>query len=771
MVRYPGMAKKLPPEAPDPQDEATEDPSKPEGEVEVTLEDPKPKAGGIAYDEMSDNLVEEFVKSDEGKKFMKEVSSMVREDFDDDRESSEEYRERMAEDLRLFSGDIPKKKYPFENMANAHMPLMMENIQRISTRIQAEVFGDWQNIFTVLPVGPDDDYVARLLSQHGNWQLSHHLTDFKRQQARGVLMFTLVGDVTSHSYYDFEREQNVHEILTRDEIAIPYAHVTTQPDYSDLPHIIKILRMYRHQLEAYEGKWTDVDKVLDGDPPSWDDEPESPYARATAESQGIELTDNKRSNAYRVLQWEGWCDLPDQDRQRFCQIHVEYDSHAVLCMKILEEDDWQDRERFERQTQEQQQYEQAQQMFQAAQAEHQQMMQQHGHAVQAHQEVGSELGQVAQDPQHMADLQAAHAQTAPGQPPPAPQPPPMPDWMLSKDGQPGLAQPLPVKRRPLHMFGHAVCIEPLVGNLGLSFGRMQADHNRAVNTLASQFADSATLANVSTLMLAPGTTFKAGRPFEWYPGAVNELEQMPAGGLENAFRMVQHGQANPQMMELIDSIWQKAASSIQAAPVLSGEPGKSGETFRGVSTRVEQASKQLSVPTGYYADFVKNIIKNNAKLNAVFLPEEEVFMVNNERAGMMQELKLGRSLYQRNYQIKLGNDLTFASEAQRIATADEVAQMVMHFPPLQGNPQFLYEALKDALEARGKYHLVGALGPPPPPTQVPFGTPPAPPPGAPGQPQPGQPPGPPHAGPPAPPPNGAPPPKPGVPGPGGQPHN
>jgi hypothetical protein len=416
-------------------------------------------------------------------------------------------------------------------------------------------------------------------------------------------------------------------------------------------------------------------------------------------------------------QWEGWGDLPGQDDQRYLQIIVEKTSKAVVSVKIMEEEDWQDRERFDRQAAELDGYLQAKAAYDA-------MAMEFEASNAAHQEIAGEIGMVAMDPQHRADLEAAHAATAPPPPPPAP---PMPDWMLD-----GTAEPLPVKRKPLHMFAHAVCIEPLAGNLGLSFGRMQAAHNIGVNTLVSQFVDAATLANVPGMIRAPGVKFKGGKP-EWYPGCSLELENMPAGGFQNAFQMLQHGQANPQMMALVDSLWAKAQSSIQSSPILSGEAGKSGETFRGVSTRRDMAVKQLSVPAGFYSDFVKQLIRNNAKLNAEFLPEDELMRVNDDRLGQMTEIRVGREMYRRNYQIKLSNDLSFASSDQRIAAADEVSQMVLTFPPLQANPRFLYEALKDSLEARGKHNMVAAMGPPPPPPQLPFGTPPPAPPVPPGQ--------------------------------------
>lgn len=719
----------MPSKKPPIDDEVLENSITPEVDDELALaldDDGESLEEPIVYpgpDDDEQNLAAVFMAHPDGKEALAKISKQVITDFDDDWEATEEYRQRMADDWKLFAGELPKKEWPYDKSANAHLPLMLENITRISTRMYAELFGDWSRVFDVLSEGPDDDNIAAILTRHGNWQLGNQLPDFKRQQARGVLMFCTAGDVTCHSYYDPSRMQNAHEMLTPDEFVTPFSHVTTMPDYSDLPHVAKVIYRYRHELEAMEDTWVDVDKVLERQPPSWEDQPGGTFRKATADAQKIIITDSKSSNAYKLIWYEGWLDLPDIEGQRFCQVIVDYATHAVLSLTIHEEEDWQDRARFDQQTAEAEAYTQAlNQHTQMAEA-HAKETAKHQAALAAHGEIRAEIGQIAVDPQHGADLEAALPQE-PMAPQPLPPAPPPPDWM-----QMGATAPKPVRMVPLHMFSHGVCIEPLVGNLGLSFGRQQADHNRAVDTWASQFTDAATLSNSRTLLTTAAVEFD--RPFQVAPGKVNKIKNVLAGDIDKHIKELSIGQANPQLMELMSLIWDKAQSSIQSSPVLSGEAGKSGETFRGMNSRIEQASKQLSVPTGFYGDFFKQVVRNNAKLNYLFLREEEVFMVNDDRAGTMPELRIGRKLYGRNYQIKLASDMTFATMDQKIASADECVQMPQAVPALQTNALFQYKALVKSLLLRGRQDLVDALGPPPPPPQVPFGTPPPMPPGMP----------------------------------------
>jgi len=124
-------------------------------------------------------------------------------------------------------------------------------------------------------------------------------------------------------------------------------------------------------------------------------------------------------------------------------------------------------------------------------------------------------------------------------------------------------------------------------------------------------------------------------------------------------------------------------------------------------------------------------------------------MATQDNLKTMGQIRVTRDMYQRGYKFEIVADMTFASKAERIQEADQIAQMWTAFAPLGQNPGsigFLQLALGECLKARGKREFVPYLGPQVPPPETPFGMPPPPPPGAPppGAPPPGaHPPGPP----------------------------
>jgi hypothetical protein len=739
-----------------------------EGDLDVKLEDEdkEPDEKVPAYDDDSLNLVFDFAKSKQGKEYLKKISMKVDSDYQSDWDASDEYRSNRKADWKLFSGDLPKKKGPIKDASNPHIPIMLENLSRLCYRATGELFSNWQTVLSAVPVGADDADVASFVTRHMNWQFNEQIPDFKRQIGhRGVLTFFAMGDVVVHSYYDQETRLNRHEVLTCDNFVTPYMHVTTMPDFSDCPHYTKILRFYRHQIEARDGEWYDVDKVLSKNHPSWDDEPDSPLAEAVAETQGISPETSEQSKdlggesaPFTLLWYEGWLRLPNQEKDRWCQVIQDKHTRCILSLIIHERLNWQDKERHDGQVREKNAFGQMMDMYQQQVMQHQELEMQ---AQQGVTEVSDALRANVADGAMLVD-QATQIQAAV---PPPPQPPPPPNWMIDKlqdvDPETGMPpdpmtlEPEPPRREPVHLFTHGVCIEPLHGNLGLSYGLIQADLNRAANVALAQFTDQATLGN-SKGYITSGLEFED--EFIVGPGVVNKAMGAIGGALKDHIIPMEPGPANPQLKEIVELMVQTGQNSIQSPNVLSGEAGKSGETAKGLMGRIEQATKQLSVVTGKYADVVVQVGKNNAYLNSVFLPEDELVRLLNTESQQYEEIKIGRAMYERGYRFQMRADLRFATQIQKIEEADTIVQMCLNIPPLAMNAAMLYTALKESFIARGRYDLVQLMGKPPPPMiAFPVPGPPMPPPGAPGQPQPGGPPsGPPQPAQNAPPPNGPP---------------
>jgi hypothetical protein len=746
---------------------AYEDEEQAELPVDEELEVEESDEDSIFIDAEAANIVPDLKATEEGRKVLKDIADQVCEDFDEAWESSEEYREKVADNYKLYSGKLPAKMKPFENCSNIHIPIMLEGVSRLESRTYAEVFLNGDSLISAQPVEPGEIAMleASMVTKHSNWQLTEQITDFRRQMQRACHFFYNIGDVSIHSFYDPRRRMNRHEVLSCDDLVTPYTHVSTMPDYSDVPYKIKILRYRKADLlDMKQLGWEDVDKIIEREAPGYDDDPESKLRTSIAEVQGIVAPDSsKRNGEYKLYWYEGSFQFPGTDVCRPITAIVDSSTKAVARLYIREEIDWQDQIRFDRQVKERgdfmammEQYNAAVEMYPQAKAEYDQ------YALEREAAVAVMSQTLSQEEMIAADIGLQADDPGPPQPPVAPIPP---GWMAPETDELGMViypEPEAPRRVPMEMFSHAICMENMLGTLGLSPGQMYADMNRAANNTFNQLSDQATLSNVGTYIASDLVDFEAG-DFEIGPGVVNRLTGISPEQVANAIVPLRPGQANPQLSEIVQQIYGWSQTAFGATAALSGEPGKSGETYRGFSSRVEQALKQLSVTGRKFVEGVEQVAKNNAKLNSVFLPDEEIVYVSGGlQNGDLQKVEVTRKMYQRNYRIQIRADMRFASQQQRVMEADQLLQLPQMVPPLQGNLSYWYTATEEKLKAQGATRLLDTLGPRPPMPTTPLGVPPPPPPMPPGMaPPPGAPPG--AGGPP--PPSGQPIKPPGIPGP------
>lgn len=703
------------------------------------------------FDQDDPNLVTFFRKTETGRHFLKDWARVMMEDIERGWEAASPYRQKIAENNRILTGFLKRKDLPFEGCANAHTPLMLERLLRLEANVFVEIFLDRDTIFGVKPTGadPQDFDNAELLTFHGNWQIQNELTDFLSQHQLGLHYFFGQGDSFCYSYRDSVANRNRHDILGCDDLILPYVHVTHEVDMSDVPWKARKVRKYKSELKdlAASKEWAQVDKVLKQAPPAWDVEPTPDEVRERgAEQEGILPPESDPTAPYQFYEYHGRLRMPGELRSRPICATIDKTTKTITRFYIREIEDWRDRARFDKQLEELQQYSDDLGAYQQ---------------IQQHEQ---ELQQTLQHPEiHPQDVQTMQDALA-HQPP---EPPIMPKWMQpEQDGGQPKTQPDPVRRVPLEMFSHGVCIKNPYGAYGLSFGTVLAELNKLADEGLNRFYDSATLANCWA-MLVPQNFDIGSNSIPFGPGRLIRVKNVDGEQLQNMVKELKPAPANPQLFDVVRFADENADSSVAAPGVLSGEPGKSGETFRGLAQRNANATRQLSQAGIMYLRFLEQILRNNAYLNSMFLADEEVIEMAElqdlpteltdgrpNRVGQpagqgMRRITVGRDLYRRNYKVTFTADVRFISAEQRASEADQVIGMISQLPPLQQNPALLYAAVCQAFRARGLHSMIRLLGPPPPPPTQPMAPPP--PPAPPGGPQ-GPPPGP--GGPPPPTPGG-----------------
>lgn len=706
--------------------------------LEVPLGEGEAELAPLEYGEDDENLVPTFSEHPDGVEFLQKLVTKLTRDHEAAWESCEEARDRRAKEWSFFAAALPKKEFPFENCANGHVPILLENMLRIYTRAYGELFGDWSAVCGYVATSPRFEGDAAILAAHTNWQLREGIPNFRNEQHLGMLQFFLHGDVIARSFYDFDEEHNVHEMLELDSFSMPYARTSTHHDFRDLPYYTLRMSLYEYELERRIGEWHNVEEVIAKQRPTYLAEEGEPLAEANIETTGIAPPDDDEGAPYEIILYEGWIKLPLQDRHRWCQAHFDKRTQTILSLRIHEEPDWRDEERWRRQMGELTEFRRAQaaraMMAQAAQQvgvanqmaamEAESMVQQHEGDAAAQVATGMADPTLASE---QVDAIAA-AEAPPMVPPPELPPEPVPpDWM--RDPNDPEEEPEPYKRVPVRLFCRGTAVPSLRGNLGVSYGTVLYHQNLGANVALNQFIDAATLGNVGMHIAAPGVDFET--PFAVRPGRVARVKTMNGTSLKDALLPLSFKEGNPQLVQLVQMFSQWAQSAMQSPGVLSGDPGKSGETYRGIAARIEQATKQLSVTTRRYADFFEQILRNNARLNARFLREDEFLAISGDVAeASVASVPMGpqgpmvpptppprvtRGMYATGYRIVVRSDLRFATTSQKISEADEMQARIAGDPLLQANFAIQYAVRRRMLEARDRRDLIALMGPQPPP--------------------------------------------------------
>jgi len=618
------------------------------------------------------NLVKVFTRSKEGEDALARIGQWVVKVFDRVDSDTQERRNRIARDWKFFTCQIPlTRDFPYPDAPNPHVPVMLTQIARLHARLYSEVFQDWHNIFGVKPIGGSDlaKVEADILRKHGNWQIRVQIPDFKRQMDRLVLRHLVVGDEYIETEWSPFTGTNRHEVMSEDEFFVPFQYVSTMPDISDCPWYIRVLNYYRHELELMRDEWVGVEKLLETRA-TYEDEPEPILAEEAARQHKVEIPDVDIEAPRKLLRFTGWLNLPGQPRQRYMRAVVDYATKEVLLLKLHEIADWQDRERFDRELRERDQY------FAAVDAQQQ--------ALTMYREQGI---QVAQQPPDSTPI-------------------PPPRWMQDPTNRD--EEPAPPMSVPIRLVVHQVYIEPFAGNIGFSIGSVASAFNNLANGTFQAFFDQATRANTKSFITGDGP--RIPERIRIKPNGIVKIPGIPFGQVEAALKELNFGPANPQLFEIINAVRSWSEESLQSPAALGGAPGKSGEAYRGLMARIEQATKQLSVPAGQISDAFERVMVNNALLNSMFLKDEELILIA-DGVPHAEEIRVSRKMYQRSYSVEVTSDKRFTTQAERIAEADEnmgIIMKTMQIPGFWPNPvlfQMFRKALVQCFEARGRKEL------------------------------------------------------------------
>jgi hypothetical protein len=690
------------------------------------------------------NLVDSIPEDEQ-----EEIGEYCFDRFTSDWDSSDKFRQKRAEILKLALGEMPPGE---DDHAQIHYSIIMKAVVKLAARVYDQQFPSNGEFFGVKPTSAADLPRSVRVAKHMNWQILHQIPEYVPNHDALIMQWYLYGSAFTFMYWNPVLNRPCHEICPTEDIVLPYAYpqFANDPSMSGLPRITRILRKYRFGADGIDA-WaktgyysqTNVDSLFDGD----DDEDDSSSEEEDTSSNstrdvadkavGLRRPQTEKPARRELLEMHCWWQLDEWDESKPVIITIDRTTKKLLNFVLRADEDPEDRARYNREKQ-------------ANDAQYEAAMQQYEQDMQAYManSIGV-LGGPAQLPGPPLPGATTIGQTPmPGGPPTMTQPPVPGAMTPSVPVEPiapkRAADPAPPKLVPIHFFTHFICIPNPEGIYGFGVGMLLMGQNIIADCMGSYLADAAKLANTITAIASRESKLGAG---EWRikMGEINKTDLLP-GEIETAIKFLTFPKPEPMLAEIITAMQQDAVELSGAGDIMSGEVGGSNETATTTQIRISQALAAVSIQNKRYTRSRTEEGRKLARMNSVYLGDTEYFSVIDPfhnapqeptdtylpGHGVMRQETISRTDYLEDVAITVTADPRMASQPQRfqeavqaIQTFTQIAPMV---PALQQNVNFWNALGRNVAMAMDRPELVAALNsqpmPPPPPAPPPGALPP-----------------------------------------------
>lgn len=277
------------------------------------------------------------------------------------------------------------------------------------------------------------------------------------------------------------------------------------------------------------------------------------------------------------------------------------------------------------------------------------------------------------------------------------------DWEADQHGAPSMDY------EQIQYYSHYKFMENPDGFYGLGLGAKIGDLNAAVNIGTRQMLDAGTLQNdgnnsgfIDARLCLDGeedVTTTLGR-FKKIPNTM--------GDLRNGIMPMQFAGPSESLFKLIQALDQRAQRMAGTTEATTGDIQKNQQPTT-VLAMIEQGLEMFSSVQMGLADDFGDELKKIYKINQKHMPFVEYFTVNEETEAVT------RADYQDDMIIEPIFDPKFSTQAQKMARAQAIEQIVASKPVLAQNPMIQISLARRQLEAMDADNIDELVPPEPPP--------------------------------------------------------
>jgi hypothetical protein len=647
----------------------------------------------------------------------KNIATKVRERFDRDLSSRADRMKRLR-DLQEMYALIPKpKNFPFHKSANVRTPALTAPNLQIQARLYDMVWPANGRIFSVVPGPSDEDQaIARITETFGNSYVRYKMPYMAQGLDDTLHQTCLYGSGFRRTYWDGYCMKVRSDWVPIDDFVVHYKQRSQDPSMSDVPRYT-----YRHWLTLAEleefaeaGVFVNVEDIpvgVDGD------RQRSEFAEAADKIAGQSTEDDEADDdtPRPVLEQHCRWKMPNQPKRhpafngksRYVVILIDAWSGKLLRVALREEDDPDDRRRFERQMQAFETYQQELVAF-AAKQQAQLLPPPPGQDLAGPPVPGGADMAMGLPPGGPPDTTMPPPGPPPGPPdttlppgagalfpppdsiPNAAAPPPQPAAPLEPPAP--VAPPAPIRKRQICFFTHYRCF-PSDGFYGLGYGDLLFGLAMAQNTILNQHIDGVTLKNSKPMFMSRQLRMQRGQ-VNVQPGEAIEVDA-PMGSIREAIMFLDPPENDPTTVPLVKMLDGMKDQMAGSADLMSGQIPGSNQTKGGLQILAEQAMAPITVLARRIKEAFRHELEKIWRCFGVFLEDEEIADVVGE-GGKAAEITVGKWMFTPTAHLVPASDPRMKS--QRVEDHMSLVQYVSQNPIVMQNPQLGMPILSQLLE-------------------------------------------------------------------------
>ena len=244
-----------------------------------------------------DGNLAEFIDEND----LQNISSELRQSFEDDKSSREQWEETYTKGLDLLGLNYNERSQPFQGASGVTHPLLAESVTQFQAQAYKELLPASGPVRTQIigSATKEKEDQAQRVSDFMNYQIMHVMEEYDPELDQMLFYLPLAGSTFKKIYYDANLGRAVSKFIPAEELVVPY----TATNLEECERVTHILKRTDNDIKKMQvsGFYRDVDLQVNQE--------ENKVEEKERKLSGIEKT-GYRDDQYTLLEMHVDLDVP-----------------------------------------------------------------------------------------------------------------------------------------------------------------------------------------------------------------------------------------------------------------------------------------------------------------------------------------------------------------------------------------------------------------------------------------------------------------------------